>query len=150
MMVPPSSQSSSPQQPDNNSVLPQTQTGAQQLQVTCCSFISLFAWPRCSINVLLSTLMLVCFSKNCLCSLHARLSSLWLSLFFPSTLSSCMLHIPAWLFSLGPMIQVLLSCLLHSTQSICTSFIRPRASLFCRYSTEDKTNACGCLYVGQE
>lgn len=47
--------------------------------------------------------------------------------------------------SLGPMIQVL-SCLLHSTQSTYTSSIRPRASLYCRYSVQH-INVCVCVYV---
>lgn len=156
-MIPPSSQSSPPQQQQQadssstlqSSTLPQTQTGAQQLQVTFCSFISLFLWPYCSINFLLSIFMLAFFLKIVyflwIHNSHYRGCSFFFS-FHSSLLHaaySCMT------FSLGPMIQVLLSCLLHSTQSIYTSSIRPRASLFCRYSTEDKPNVCGCMYVGQ-
>lgn len=89
------------------------------------------------------------FSKNCLFSLDTQLSLPWLFLFFSFHSSLRHAAYSCMTFSLGPMIQVLLSCLLHSTQSIYTSSIRPRASLFCRYSTEDKPNVCGCMYVGQ-
>lgn len=53
-------------------------------------------------------------------------TNLRLFIFLPH-LAFCML------ISLGPVIQVL-SCLLHSTQGIFTSSLRPLASLFCRYS----------------
>lgn len=60
-----------------------------------------------------------------------------LSIFFHILPSACCMII-----SLGPAIQVLLSCLHHSTQSIFTSSIRPHAYLFSRYSIEDKANVC--------
>lgn len=155
-MIPPSSQSSPPQQQQQadssstlqSSTLPQTQTGAQQLQVTFCSFISLFLWPYCSINFLLSIFMLAFFLKI--------VYFLWIhnshyrgcSFFFPSTLPFCMLHIPAWLLVLGQWSKS--SYLVSSTQR--RASILPLSGLvpLCSAGTLQKTNQMcvgACMWV---
>lgn len=153
-MVPPSSQSSPPQQqqqPESSitlqsTTLPQAQTGAQQLQVTHTAPLLIFEIQ----HIKFCALHVCSFSKSFFSLLWTHNSHYhdcpFYFFFHSSPLHaaySCMT------FSLGPMIQVLLSCLLHSTQSTYTSSIRPHASLFCRYSTEYETNSCGPVYVGQ-
>jgi len=105
-----------------------------------------FAKPKYGFH---ATHFYVCiFSKSFFFfSLDTQLSLPWVSPFF---FHSSPLHAAhsCMTFSLGPMIQVL-SCHLHSTQSTFTSSIRPLASLFCRYSTEQNNRSCvgGCMWV---
>lgn len=83
----------------------------------------------------------------CLFSCHTPVITTAVPLFF---LLLFLLHAAysCMTLSLGLVIQVLLSCLLHSTQSIYTSSIRPHATLFCRYSTEHKQEVW--VYVGSD
>lgn len=133
VMMPPSSQSSSPQQqqqPEGSSALQSsslTQTGSQLPQVTC----SIMSNLHDQTSVFLALFFLYFLLKNI-----TNTSPCYLFFHILHAAYSCMI------ISLGPVIQVLLSCLLHSTQSIFSSSIRPHASLFCRYSIEDKTNVC--------
>lgn len=161
-MIPPPSQSSVPQQqqqqqPESSSTLqsstpPQAQTGAQQLQVTRTSpahtnaiffalalrhqltyTLCLIHWFHCRFYV---------FPKLRFCFLLTHNSHYCDCPLFSCTLAPLHAAFSCMTLSLGPMIQVLLSCLLHSAQSIYTSSIRPHVSLLCRYSTEHKTSLC--------
>lgn len=101
-----------------------------------CLNLLIFLAPACYIiNVMRLFIFFILAFVFSFFSLNTLLSLPWLSPFFPPLFPSACCLFPAWILSLGPMIQVHLSCLLHSTQSTYTSSIRLRASLFCRYST---------------
>lgn len=109
--------------------------------------LSCYRWPAQSCQICMNILQYLLVSSflflyHCF-SFEKTSQILCPVIFFHILPSACCMII-----SLGPVIQVLLSCLLHSTQSIFTSSIRPHAYLCFRYSIEDKTNVCRWMCSG--